>query len=180
MRSVVTFIVSIFITLSTLLAQDSTVIKNSDRLELKVAGEDDMTSQLTVGGDGSVNVNFIGRVKVTGMNVDDAASKIRTELIKKRYFVDPQVSINITDAAKLFCTVMGQVNKPDRIEFPADGKMDLMSAIASAGGFSKIANPGKVTVKRAKGGREVYDTKKLTVPVPIRPGDTVEVAESRF
>ena len=77
-------------------------------------------------------------------------------------------------------TVIGQVNKPDRIEFPPDGRMELMSAIASAGGFSKIADPGKVTIKRAKGGKETYDTRKLTNAVPIYPGDMVQVGESRF
>lgn len=180
MRTLVILALTFISSIMTARSQDSAVIKSSDKLEMKVAGEEDMTSQLTVGSDGSVNVTFIGRVRVSGMNVDDAATKIRTELIRKRYFVDPQVSINITSAAKLFFTVIGQVNKPDRIEFPADGKMELMSAIASAGGFSKIADPGKVTVKRAKGGKETYDTRKLTDAVPIYPGDMVQVGESRF
>jgi polysaccharide export outer membrane protein len=180
MRTIATFIVTLLALICPLRAQDSAVIRANDKLELKVAGEEDMTSQLTVGADGSVNVNFIGRVKVRGMNVDDAASLIRSELIKKRYFVDPQVSVNISAAAKMFCTVLGQVNKAGQIEFPADGKMDLLAAIAGAGGFSKIANPSKVTVKRAKGARETYDTKKLSDPVPIYPGDVVDVAESRF
>jgi polysaccharide biosynthesis/export protein len=180
MRLLVTLIFAAFFSLATARAQDSAVIRTSDKLEIKVAGEEDMTQALTVGADGFVNVNFIKRVKVSGMNVDDAAAKIRSELISKRYFVDPQVTINITAAAKQTCTVGGQVSKPGLIEFPADGKLDLMSAIASAGGFSKIANPGKVTVKRANGRRETYDTKKLTDRVPIYPNDQIEVAESRF
>ena len=72
-----------------------------------------MTGALTVGSDGFVSVNYIGRIKVSDLNVDDAATRIRAELIKKRYFVDPQVSLNITSAAKLFFTVIGQVNKGD-------------------------------------------------------------------
>lgn len=180
MRLLVTFIFAAISLIATARGQDSAVIRTSDKLEMKVAGEEDMTQPLTVGADGYVNVNFIKRVKVAGMNVDDAASKIRSELIRQRYFVDPQVSINITAAAKQTCTVLGQVNKAGLIEFPADGKMDLMGAIAAAGGFSKIANPGKVTVKRTNGRRETYDTKKLTDRIPIYPNDQVDVAESRF
>lgn len=180
MRLFFTLVLATLFSLGTAQAQDSAVIKANDKLEIKVAGEDDMTSALTVGSDGSVNVTFIGRMRVSGMNVDDAAASIRASLIKKRYFVDPQVSINITSAAKRFFTVIGQVNKGDTFEFPDDGKMDLLAAIGRAQGFSKIANPSKVTVKRAKGGRELYDTKKLTTPVPINPGDVIEVAESRF
>lgn len=180
MKLFATLCLLMLFTLATMRAQDSAVIRTSDKLEMKVAGEDDMTQPLTVGADGYVNVNFIKRVKVSGMNVDDAAAKIRSELIRQKYFVDPQVSINITAAAKQTCTVGGQVNKPGLIDFPADGRFDLMSAIASAGGFSKIANPSKVTVKRTNGRRETYDTKKLTDRVSIYPNDQIEVAESRF
>lgn len=179
MRILATLIFTAFTSFT--IAQDSAVIKKNDKLEIKVSGEEDMTGALTVGSDGFVSVNYIGRIKVGDLNVDDAATRIRAELIKKRYFVDPQVSLNITSAAKLFFTVIGQVNKGDTFEFPADGKIDLMAAIGRAQGFNKIANPSKVTIKRAKGGaKETYDTKKLTDPVPIFPGDVVEVAESRF
>ena len=180
MRILATLIASFLLPLGISCAQDSAVIKTNDKLEVKVSGEEDMTSQLTVGGDGSVSVNYIGRVKVGGLNVDEAASRIRIELIKKRYFVDPQVSLNITAAAKRFFTVIGQVNKGDTFEFPDNGRIDLMAAIGRAQGFNKIANPSKVTIKRAGGGKEIYDTKKLTVPVPINPGDVIEVAESAF
>lgn len=180
MRTFATLITASLITLGTVHAQDSAMIKANDKLEIKVAGEEDMTGPLTVGSDGSVTVAYIGRVRVSGLNVDDAAATIRASLIKKRYFVDPQVSLNITAAAKRFYTVIGQVNKGDTFEFPDDGKMDLMAAIGRAQGFNKIANPSKVTVKRVNGGRELYDTKKLTGPVPINPGDVIEVAESRF
>lgn len=181
MRLLGTFFFIALFSFATARAQDSAVIKIGDRLEIKVAGEEDMTQPLTVGADGFVSVNFIKRVKVSGMNVDDAAAKIRADLISKRFFVDPQVSINITAAAKVFCTVMGQVNKAGQIEFPPEGKLDLMAALASAGGFSKIANPSKVTVRRANGRKETYDTKKLPANgVPIYPGDVIEVGESRF
>ena len=57
-----------------------------------------------------------------------------------------------------------------------------------AGGYTRIANPGKVTVKRREGGQETIirvDARKMArssseASFLIQPGDVITVAESIF
>lgn len=57
-----------------------------------------------------------------------------------------------------------------------------------AGGYTRIANPGNVTVKRSEGGGErVYrfNAKKMAksdsdAGFSVKPGDVITVAESMF
>ena len=68
-------------------------------------------------------------------------------------------------------------------------EITLLQAIGMAGGYTKIANPGNVTVKRRlEGGREQVikvDAKRMargqdSASFFVRPGDVITVAESLF
>ena len=66
--------------------------------------------------------------------------------------------------------------------------VSLLQAIGMAGGYTRIANPSKVVVKRREGGTEnVYEfnAKKMArtgadSTFRIMPGDVITVAESIF
>lgn len=45
-------------------------------------------------------------------------------------------------------TVSGEVNRPGQVTLPSSGKMNIVTAIASAGSFKGIANKRDITVKR--------------------------------
>ncbi len=47
-------------------------------------------------------------------------------------------------------TVLGEVKKEGPLAFPLNGKLDLVTAIALAGGLTDLANQKKVTVRRGK------------------------------
>ena len=48
----------------------------------------------------------------------------------------------------LTATISGEVNRQGEIQLPASGKLDILSAIAKAGGFSRIANQKEATLRR--------------------------------
>jgi protein involved in polysaccharide export with SLBB domain len=66
--------------------------------------------------------------------------------------------------------------------------MDLMRAIATAGGFTQIAARSKVTVTRMNGEKKeiipvdvkAREKDKNAKPFPILPDDTITVPESIF
>lgn len=80
-------------------------------------------------------------------------------------------------------TVSGQVEKPGIIEFPKQGGLDIVTAIAQAGGPSRIAYTKTVTVRR--GGQsflipyaDIVKGKARTYS--LRAGDVVFIRESKW
>ena len=84
-------------------------------------------------------------------------------------------------------TVLGQVNRPGSYDMPEDSPrgIDLLEAIAIAGGYTHIAAPERVSVKRRNQIMRV-DAKKLARlsgregSFLIEPGDTITIGESIF
>jgi polysaccharide export outer membrane protein len=71
---------------------------------------------------------------------------------------------------------------------PEREKITLLDAIAMAGGYSRIADPAKITLKRKEGGREKIvrlNAKAMAKDervdsYEIQPGDVITVGESIF
>ncbi|MFD2256112.1 polysaccharide biosynthesis/export family protein [Luteolibacter algae] len=82
-----------------------------------------------------------------------------------------------------FVTILGRVGKPGAVPFPIDGRLDLVTAIAMAGGLTELANPKKVSVNR-KGRVSMVDFRELSEKggdsIWLQPGDIVSVAERFF
>lgn len=165
---------------------DNYILAPLDRLTVAVFQEPDMTTDARVSNDGTILVPLIGNVRVAGGSVQDAAQSIRLKL-KKGYFVDPQVTITVTEFSRRRFTVIGQVQHGGTFNLPDQSTLDLLQAIGIAGGYTKIANPGKITVQRKTGGKA--STFKLNAkamaegkdqPFEILPGDIITVGESIF
>ena len=84
-------------------------------------------------------------------------------------------------------TISGEVNRQGEIQLPASGKLDILSAIAKAGGFSRIANQKEATLRRFTPQGYTVENIKLRdirdgkAPMLfIREGDILVIKESRF
>ena len=89
--------------------------------------------------------------------------------------------------AKRRFTVLGQVQKPGTFEIPNEEVVTLLQAIAMAGGFTRLANEGKIVITRTLGGKKTIalDTKSASLdpaikPFEILPDDTITVRERVF
>lgn len=87
------------------------------------------------------------------------------------------------DDLRLF-TVLGSVNKPGTYPMIPGRQLDLLSAIAMAGGINQMGNTKKVTVKSESGESQtvsVYRMQRAEIPsLILKPGDTIFVPESIF
>ena len=168
-------------------ASSNYLLAPNDMISVTVFQEDDLATRVRVGNDGTISVPLIGSVRVAGKSVDEAAQLIRARLAKG-FLVNPQVNVGVIEFAKRLVTVLGQVQKGGTFEFPNQGPLDLLQAIGLAGGYSKIANPAKIIVKRRVNGKEVVmqvNGKALAGNTAVErfevlPGDTITVAESIF
>jgi protein involved in polysaccharide export with SLBB domain len=99
--------------------------------------------------------------------------------------VNPKVNVMLIGYAKRRFTMLGQVNRPGSYEMPEGSPegVDLLEAIAMAGGYTRIAAPEKISVRR---GNQVLrvDAKRQArgkhEAFTVQPGDTVTVGESMF
>lgn len=83
----------------------------------------------------------------------------------------------------LTITVSGHVNRPGVVDYPKEGKLDVITAIAQAGGFSRIAYKRTVTVHRNK--RQILvDLRAIErgqAPMfQLEPGDLIVIRESKL
>lgn len=162
----------------------------SDQIAVEVFGEDDLRTAAQIGADGAVSLPLLGPVRLGGLTLVQAASRL-TELYGRDYLVNPKVNVSLVGYAKARFTVLGQVNRPGAYEMPegATGGIDILDAIAMAGGYTRIAAPERISVRRkGANGDEVIkvNAKKLTSSgggsgtFRVQSGDRITVGESIF
>jgi polysaccharide export outer membrane protein len=165
------------------------VLRSNDQVAVEVFGEEDLRTNTRLNGEGNLSLPLLGSVHLAGLSLAQAASKI-TDLYGRDYLVNPRVNVTLVGYAKRRFTMLGQVNRPGSYEMPEgspDG-VDLLEAIAMAGGYTRIAAPERISVRRRAetGDDEIVrvDAKRLAKrggeSFQVRPGDTVTVAESLF
>lgn len=163
------------------------IISSQDVIHVAVFQEEELTRTVRLSEDGTVSLPLIGGVRLEGLNVQQAAKRIE-DLYRADYLVSPQVTLTLAEFSRRSVVLMGQVNKPGIVEIPANKEVNLIEVIAMAGGYTRIANPARITVKRKEGTQEkIYQLNARdmardgrTPAFTIRPGDTITVAESMF
>jgi len=179
----------IFAACSALRAQDANYkLSANDLLDFRVFQEPELDGVIRVSGDGTAIFPLIGAVNMVGKTVTQATEDIKARY-RDGYLVYPQVSLTVRTYAQKLFTVLGQVQKPGSYDMKGSDEITLLQALGMAGGYTKIANPGRVTVKRQQegGGERVIrlDAKRMargddSASFYIKPGDIITVAESLF
>ena len=160
------------------------VLSANDQVAVEVFCEEDLRTNGRLNGEGNISVPLLGSVHLAGLTLSQAASRL-TELYGRDYLVNPKVNVMLLGYAKRRFTMLGQVNRPGSYEMP-DGSpqgIDLLEAVAMAGGYTRIAAPERVSVRR--GGQVLrVDAKRMArgdhAGFTVQPGDTVTVGESIF
>jgi protein involved in polysaccharide export with SLBB domain len=168
-------------------ADPNYVLSTNDYVQITVYQQDDLTTDTRVSPAGVIALPLVGSLTVGGLKVSEASDLIRSKLMDG-YLRDPKVTITIVEFAQRRFSVLGQIQKPGSYEMPQQEKVSILDAIALAGGYTPIANPSKVTVRRNEGGKEqIYNlnAKKIAAdssqqPFYLQAGDVVTVSESIF
>lgn len=166
--------------------QDKYTIVRGDLIQMKVFQEDDLESTLRVAEDGNVVVPLVGPIAVANRTPAQAARAIANAL-KQGYLKNPQVTVTVIEAYKYRFTILGEVQKPGSYDLPIKDKLTLLEAIGMANGYTPIADPSKITIKRTEPGGQGEEIFKLNAKklasgkasgdFEIRPGDVITVAE---
>ena len=164
-------------------------IEALDMLTINVFGEEEFSGPngglaVRVSSTGEVTLYLLGSVEVAGKTPAEAERHIR-DLLKKDYIIDPHVLVLVKTYRVSNVTVMGQVGSPGLIDLPAERRLDILSGIAQAGGFTKLARTSRIDLTRA-GVTQTYDLEKLkkeadpAKKIWLSPDDLIYVHESAF
>jgi polysaccharide biosynthesis/export protein len=132
---------------------------------------------------GQVTLPVLGMVEVEGLNAEQAARQIETEMRARGILLDPHVTVSVVEYTSQGATVIGEVKSPG--VYPLFGGRRLLDMIAVAGGIAPSA--GKiitiahrsdpqhpVTIALVSNARSLGSQEN---PV-ILPGDTVMVGKA--
>ena len=164
------------------------VLSPTDQVVVDVFGEDDLRTNGRLNPEGNLNVPLLGSIHLAGLTTTQAASRL-TELYSRDYLVKPKINVTLLSYAKRHFVILGQVGHAGIIEMPesSPGGIDLLEAIAMAGGYTRIAAPERITVRRhnANGDQILkVNAKRLAKGKGegflVEPGDTITVGESIF
>ncbi len=157
----------------------------NDLVNIQVFQEDDLQSTERIARDGTISFPFVGTVSLVGKTLQESAEILQARL--REYLVHPQVTVRVAEYSKRRFTILGQVTKPGVYELPSDSTLTLLEAIGMAGGYTRIASPSKITLKRQnQSGEETLlrldgasmAKDKTSQRFEVQPGDTIMVGES--
>ena len=164
------------------------VLTANDSVGVEVFGEDDLRTNGRLNPEGNLSLPLLGSVHLAGLTLTQAASRL-TELYGRDYLVNPKVNVMLLGYARRRFSMLGQVGHPGTFEMPesSPGGIDLLEAIAMAGGYTRTAAPERITVRRqGPNGDQVFkvNAKKFNKSGSgsflVLPGDTITVGESIF
>src|SRR5436190_10089552 len=165
------------------------ILSANDQVAVEVFGEEDLRTNGRLNGEGNLSIPLLGSIHLAGLTLTQAASRL-TDLYARDYLVNPRVNVMLVGYAKRRFTMLGQINRPGSYEMP-DGSpegIDLLEAVAMAGGYTRIAAPERISIRRhSNSGRDEIirvDAKRLARGdrgnFTVLPGDAITVGESIF
>jgi protein involved in polysaccharide export with SLBB domain len=144
-----------------------------DKVRVTVFGEDKLSGEYQIDNAGSLSLPLAGTIQGAGLTKSELEGSLTTKL-KGAYLRDPKVTIDVASFRPFY--VLGEVQKPG--EYPYRSGLNVLSAIAIAGGATYRASTSKVMIQRS-GATEMTEYPQATT-VLVMPGDVVRVPERFF
>jgi protein involved in polysaccharide export with SLBB domain len=141
-----------------------------DKVRVTVFGADRLSGVFDVELSGSLAMPLIGIIPADRKTLDQVKDAIVGQLKEQKLMDDPNVSVAMVSARPFY--VFGEVGRSG--SYPYLGGTNIVSAIATAGGFSYRAEQDYVFLRLAGNFHEIKVP--LSSVVPVNPGDIIRVA----
>lgn len=144
-----------------------------DKLRIGTFNEPALTGEFEVSSSGAVAFPLVGEVKAGGLTTTELQAVLEAAL-RNGFLRNPRVTAEVMNYRPFY--ILGEVNRPGAYPF-ANG-LTILSAVATANGFTYRADQRRVFIQRAGEARE--RELPLTTATVVGPGDTVRIAERYF
>jgi protein involved in polysaccharide export with SLBB domain len=146
-------------------------LASGDKVRITVFGEEKLSGEFEIDPGGYLSLPLSGTIQAAGLTLPQLETEIGTRL-KGTYLRNPKVTVAVSNFRPFY--VLGEVQKPGEYQ----SSLNVLSAIAVAGGATYRANNNTVLIQRA-GTTELAEYPQSPT-VQIMPGDVVRVPERYF
>lgn len=123
----------------------------TDMVSLVVFEEPELSVTQRIPANGRIRIPLLGEIDLLGLTIREAEYKVQRAFIDARLLRAPQVYITVSGYVAREFSVFGQIAGQGQIPFPLEkDSMDIVEAIARAGGFTGIARSSDVRITRKK------------------------------
>jgi polysaccharide export outer membrane protein len=156
------------------------LLQPGDILQVSVWREQELQSEVVIRPDGNLSFPLSGEVQAAGRGVDEVRGDLETRLRKFVPEAVVTVAVKVLSGNRVF--IVGKVLKAG--DFVMGRPIDVMQAIALAGGATPFADLGGIRILRRTAGKlisipfsygEVESGRKLEQNILLQGGDTVVV-----
>jgi polysaccharide export outer membrane protein len=140
---------------------DDYILGPGDVLDISVWKVEELTKMVTVLPDGRIAFPLIGQITAGGKTVDELSRELEKKLIK--FVPDLNLTVMVQQVNSMMIYVIGEVHNPGR--FILNSNINVLQALALAGGLDTFAKAGKIKIFREAGkGTEIigYDYEEVT------------------
>jgi protein involved in polysaccharide export with SLBB domain len=150
--------------------RDGYRIGPNDVIRVQVFGEDDLTVESTVSGEGKMNYPLLGVLQVGGQTIE-GVQKDLTARLASGYLRQPKVSVTIVRHRNFY--VGGEVKTPGG--YPYQEGLTVQKAITMAGGYTEKSDKTDIKVTRLSG--KGVDAVSAEAETLVMPDDLIAVAQ---
>ena len=160
----------------------SYLIGPGDMIDISVWKDEALTKSVVVLPDGYISFPLIGEIKAVGRPISQIKAEIEEKI--KPYVPDPTVSVEVKQVNSMLVYVIGRVNSLISGRYVLNANVNVLQALAMAGGLNPFAKRNKIRVLRQEGDKtlsfpfnydDVVDGKRLEQNIMLKRGDVVVV-----
>lgn len=146
-------------------AEDQMPLSPGDLVHVSVPGDDAPTGNYRVDSNGTLSLDVIGKLPVTGISAQEAETEISRRLVAMGHFRPgmARVTLRLLDRAAVRATVSGAVFQPGEVVINQRGPQDVDPARQNAAGDHAIGRSLSVALSNAAGVRPDADIAHVTV-----------------
>jgi polysaccharide export outer membrane protein len=151
-----------------------------DVLNISVWNSESLTMAVTVIPDGKINFPFIGEIIAGGKTLAVLEKELKTKL--HPFVPDPDLTVMMGQVNSILIYIIGNVNNPRH--FVLNANVDVLQALAMAGGLNAFAKRNKIKIfRKTKGTTKIFpfeyddvtEGDNLEQNIMLKRGDVVVV-----
>lgn len=145
-----------------------------DRLRIVVLSDAELSGEYEVDSVGMIAPRMAGRVAVLGMSTAEIETMLADRYRSGGYLRTPRLSVDLVSRRPFY--ILGEVSRPG--SFPYVSGINVVQAVAIAGGYTRRAAKTRVTIQRFNATLGQEET--VNEDTPVGPGDVIRVPERWF